>query len=165
MKQVQDMIDTSIAAGSGSTDRTDGTVSAMVAIDEDDLLKLAQDCYDNGSEPDTFMITPADARVVADFATASGRERDFGQSKTIVMAVDIMVTPFGTFKTVLNRHMDSSIALLLDTSMFRTCVLRPFGREMLAKTKDSDTHAVVGELSLKHMAFADSGMIKFRANA
>ena len=155
MKQVMDMIDTTVDAGSSTT---------AAVMTEDDLLELAQECYENGSEPDTFMITPGDARVVADFATASGRERDFGQSKTIVMAVDIMVTPFGTFKTVLNRHMDSSIALLIDPSMFRTCVLRPFSREKLGKTNDSDTHAVVGELSLKHMAFADSGMIQYRAD-
>lgn len=156
MKQVMDMITTTQDAG---------TSSAAAAITEDDLLDLGQACYDNGSEPDVFMITPADARTVADFATASGRERDFGQSKTITMAVDVIVSPFGTYKVVLNRHMDSSIALLLDPSMFRTCVLRPFSREMLAKTKDSDTHAVVGELSLKHMAFADSGMIRYRADA
>jgi hypothetical protein len=43
--------------------------------------------------------------------------------------------------------------------MFRACVLRPFTRTLLAKDGDSDKHFVVGEYSLKHMSYSDSGMI------
>jgi|TARA_R100000482_G_scaffold11213_1_gene3356 hypothetical protein len=60
---------------------------------------------------------------------------------------------------VLNRHQLTTHAFLIDPSMFRCCVLRPFTRTLLAKDGDSDKHFVVGEYSLKHMNFADSGMI------
>ena len=50
------------------------------------------------------MIKPADAQTVANFAASSGRERDFGTGKTVVNVVDIYVSPYGTYKTVLNRH-------------------------------------------------------------
>jgi len=43
--------------------------------------------------------------------------------------------------------------------MFRSCVLRPFTRTLLAKDSDGDRHAIVGEYSLKHMSYGDSGMI------
>ena len=57
------------------------------------LLELHQDCYENGSEPSVLMIKPADATIVANFATASSRERDFGSSKTLVNAIEVLVTP------------------------------------------------------------------------
>ena len=39
------------------------------------------------------------------FATATGRERDFGTGTTLVNVVDVMVTPYNQMKLVLNRHM------------------------------------------------------------
>ena len=149
MKSVLDQIDTTVDAGSNATD----------ALTEAKLLDLGEDCYDNGSDVDILMIKPADAQIVAGFDAASGRNREIGSSKTLVNAIDLYVSPYGEYRVVLNRHMKSTHALLIDPSMFRTCVLRPFTREMLAKNGDSDRHMVVGEYSVKHMSFADSGMI------
>lgn len=60
---------------------------------------------------------------------------------------------------MLNRHMKTTHALLIDPSMWRSAVLRPFSRTLLGKTSDGDTHAVVGEYSLKHMNYGADGMI------
>jgi len=38
-------------------------------------------------------------------------------------------------------------------------VLRPFTRTLLAQTGDSDKHFISYEGSVKHLNFADSGMI------
>jgi hypothetical protein len=43
--------------------------------------------------------------------------------------------------------------------MFKQATLRPFTRTLLAKNGDADTHFVVGEVSVKHSNFSDSGMI------
>ena len=102
------------------------------------------------------MIKPADARIVSGFSASSGRNREIADSKTLVNAIDLYVSPYGEYKVVLNRHMKTDTALLIDPSMFRTCVLRPITRELLAKNGDSDRHFVVGEMSVKHMNFGDS---------
>ena len=56
----------------------------------------------------------------------------------------------------MNRELATDHALLVDPSMFKTCVLRPFARTLLAATGDSDKHSIVGEYSCKHMNFGDS---------
>lgn len=148
MKSVIDQTSTTI-------DATDSVYSGT-ALDEDMLLDAGQVAYDNGSDVDTFMIKPADARIVSGFSASSGRNREIADSKTLVNAIDLYVSPYGEYKVVLNRHMKTDTALLIDPSMFRTCVLRPITRELLAKNGDSDRHFVVGEMSVKHMNFGDS---------
>ena len=142
-------ITTDVDAGGNATD----------ALTEAKLLELGEDCYDNGSDPSIFMIKPADATVVANFAASSGRNREFAQTRSLINVIDLYVSPFGEYKIVLNRHMKTTHALLIDPSMWRSAVLRPFSRTLLGKTSDGDTHAVVGEYSLKHMNYGADGMI------
>ena len=149
MASVSQQISTTVDAGANATD----------ALTEAKLLELHEDCYSNGSEPSVLMIKPADALKVADFATASNRERDFGSSKTLTNAIEVLVTPFGTVRVLINRNQLATHAFLIDPSMFKQCVLRPFTRTLLAKNGDADTHFVVGEVSVKHSNFSDSGMI------
>lgn len=149
MGSVSTQITTTVDAGTNAAD----------ALTEDKLLELHQECYSNGSDPSVLMIKPADASIVAGFATAANRNRDFGDSKTLTNAIEVLVTPFGTVRTLINRNQLSTHAFLIDPSMFKQCVLRPFTRTLLAKNGDADTHFVVGEVSVKHNSFADSGMI------
>ena len=150
MDSVTQQITEDVDAGSNATD----------SLTESKLLTLGQNCYNNGSDPTVFMIKPADAQIVAGFTGASGRYRNINDgNKTLVNAIDLYVSPYGEYKVVLNRHQLSTHAFLIDPSMFRSVVLRPFTRELLGKTSDGDTHAIVGEYSLKHMNYGDSGMI------
>ena len=149
MASVTQMITTDVDAGSNATD----------ALTEAKLLELGQTCFNNGSDPTVFMIKPADAQIVAGFAAASGRNREIAQGKNLVNVIDLYVSPYGEYKVVLNRHQLTTHAFLIDPSMFRSCVLRPFARELLASAGDSQKHFVVGEYSVKHSNFADSGMI------
>ena len=126
------------------------------ALTEAMLLSAGQTAYNAGSDVDTFMIKPADAQIVAGFSASAGRNREIAQGKTLVNAIDLYVSPYGEYRVVLNRHLESSHALLIDPSMFKTCTLRPFTRTLLSKSGDSDKHFVVGEMSFKHMNFADS---------
>ena len=126
------------------------------ALTEAMLLSAGQTAYNNGSDVDTFMIKPADAQIVAGFSASAGRNREIAQGKTLVNAIDLYISPYGEYRVVLNRHLESSHALLIDPSMFKTCTLRPFTRTLLSKSGDSDKHFVVGEMSCKHMNFADS---------
>lgn len=149
MASASQMISTSVDAGSNSTD----------ALTEAKVLSLHQTCYENGSDPSILMVKPADSSIIAGFATAANRQRDFSQDKTLTNAIEVLVTPFGTLKVQINRNQLSTHAFMYDPAMFKQCVLRPYTRTLLAKNGDSDTHFVVGEVSLKHSNFSDSGMI------
>jgi hypothetical protein len=146
MTSLLNQISTEIDAGADATN----------ALTEAKLLEAGQTAYDNNSDVDTFMIKPADAQIVAGFSAAAGRNREINQGKTLVNAIDIYVSPYGTYRVVLNRELKVNHALLIDPTMFKTCTLRPFTRTLLAKNGDSDRHHVVGEVSCKHTNFGDS---------
>lgn len=146
---VTQQISTSVDSGSNSTD----------PLTEAKLLTLGQTCYTAGSEPNTLMIKPADSTLIAGFAASSNRQRDLADKSTLVNTIDVLVTAFGSYRTVLNRHQLTTHAFLIDPSMFKSCVLRPFSRTLLSRQGDSDRHFLVGEYSVKHQNFGDSGMI------
>lgn len=144
-----------------TTDSNTGTAGNQAGpITETNLLNLHKAIYDNGGEPDVLMIKPADALIVAGFAAASGRTRDFSQTKTITNVVDLYVSPWGELRVVLNRFMLSSVAFAYQPDMYKKCVLRNWSREMLAKDGDAERHMVVGEFSLKHKNYKSSGYIE-----
>ena len=146
MASLINQISTGVDAGANATD----------SLTEAKLLEAGETAYNNGSEPDTFMICPKDAQIVAGFSAASGRNREIAQGKTLVNAIDLYVSPYGEYRVVLNRELKSTHALLIDPTMFKTCTLRPFTRTLLAKNGDSDRHHIVGEVSCKHTNFGDS---------
>lgn len=129
------------------------------ALTEAMHLSANQKLYNAGSEAGTFMVKPNDSVRVANFATASGRTRDLGGEKKIVNAVDILVTPFGTQRVVMNRFIKSTDALLVDGDNWKKLVLRPWFRETLAKTGDSTRIMMVGEFSLKHTNREATGLL------
>lgn len=146
MASLINQISTAVDAGANATD----------PLTEAKLLAAGETAYDNGSDVSTFMIKPGDAQIVAGFAGSAGRNREIAQGKTLVNAIDLYVSPYGEYRVVLNRELATDHALLVDPSMFKTCVLRPFARTLLAATGDSDKHSIVGEYSCKHMNFGDS---------
>ena len=130
------------------------------ALTEAELLSVGQKVFNAGGDASVFMIKPADAQIVAGFTGASGRYRNFNDAqKTLTNVIDLYVSPYGEYKVVLNRHQMTTHAFLLDPSMWRAAVLRPFSRTLLAKTGDSEKHFCVGEYGLMHMNPKGSGMI------
>lgn len=141
---------TTVDAGTGSAD----------PITEAKLLDVHQAVYNEGGDPSVLMIKPSDSEVIANFTGSAGRTRTFNdENKTLTAVVDVLVNPYGTLKVVLNRHQMSSHAFLLDPTMWRSAVLRPFSRTLLAKNGDSDKHFIVGEYGLMHLNPKASGMI------
>lgn len=138
----------------------DAGANATDALTEAKLNELGQAVYEEGGEPSVFMIKPADSLIVAGFTGSSGRNRTFNDdTSTLTNVIDLLVTPFGQYKVVLNRVQMSTHAFLLDPSMWRTASLRPFSRTLLAKTGDSEKHFVVGEMGLMHLNQKASGQI------
>jgi hypothetical protein len=127
---------------------TTNTAGSNRALTEALVLDVAQKVYEKGGDASQMQVTPSHSVVVAGFATASGRQRDFGSSTTVVNSVDILVTPFGTLNVVPNRLLDANTSLILDTEYWSRAVLRPMQTVVLAKTGDSDKRQMLTELTL-----------------
>jgi len=137
-----------------STMKFAAAATGTAALAEAKVLEAGQALYKAGGEATILMVKPEDSLKIADFANSAGRSREISNGsndKQIINVVNLYVSPFGEYKVVINRHINTSYALMYDPSMWRTAVLDPFKREMLAKTGDADRHFVVGELGLKHL--------------
>lgn len=147
-------------AGDGSTAReltsaqrqisaaTTNTHGSNRAFTEAILLDVMQKVFTAGGMPNQLQVTPSHSLVVAGFAAASGRTRDFGVQKKVVNAVDLYVSPFGEVAVVPNRFLQANSALVLDTEYWSRAVLRPMQTIVLAKDGDSDKRMMVTELTL-----------------
>lgn len=137
------------------------TLSTAGPLTEADTLTVLEDLYTAGGEASVMMIKPADSKIVAGWADATGRERVLNDGQTrLTNVVNVYDTPYGSVKCVMNRFQLSSIAFFYDPSYWRLLVLRNWFREVLAKTGDSMKQMVVGEFSLKHTNQKASGAIK-----
>lgn len=147
-------------AGNGSTARqltsaanqinaaTTNTAGSNRTFTEALLLDVLQKCYEEGGEPNQVQVTPSHSVIVAGFATASGRQRDFATGTTLVNAVDVIISPFGQVSVVPNRFLNANTVLVLDTEYWSRAVLRPMQTVVLAKTGDSDKRQMLTELTL-----------------
>ena len=147
-------------AGNGSTARqltsaanqiasaTTNTAGSNRTFTEALLLDVLQKTYEEGGEPNQVQVTPSHSVIVAGFATASGRQRDFATGTTLVNAVDVIISPFGQVSLIPNRFLDANTVLVLDTEYWSRAVLRPMQTVVLAKTGDSDKRQMLTELTL-----------------
>lgn len=141
----------------------DGSVglagSATTAFSETVLKKASQALYNEGAEPTVLMVKGADSVLISDFATATGRTRDLEDGKKITNVVSVYESPFSELKVVINRYIYSQHAYLLDPSMWKRAVLRPWFRQDLAKVGDRESKQIIGEFSLVNRNFLSSGLI------
>ena len=82
MASIEQQITTSVDAGANATD----------ALTEAKVLSLHQTCYENGSDVGMLIVKPADASIVASFATATGRQREI-DAKTLTNVIEVILTP------------------------------------------------------------------------
>jgi len=129
-------------------------------LTETHIVSANELLYNEGGEADIIMVKPADAKIIAGFAGTASRVREIsGDSKKIVNAVDVYVSPYGQQKVVLNRFIFTQRALLFKGSNWRKLVLRDWFSAPLAKQGDSQRHMILGEFSLKHNNFLSSAQI------
>jgi len=109
-----------------------------------------------GSVPGNTARTDGTATVFtqADFDTVMQ-----GISKTVVKAVDIYVTPWGTVEFTPSRENRGRDVWIMDSEMWACGVLRPTKNTELAKTGDSTKRQVLTELTLISKNEAASGLV------
>jgi hypothetical protein len=135
-----------------------------VNLSETVLVNALQAVFVAGAEPSRILVTPANSVIVAGFASAAGRYRTIpteikGANGTLVNAVNLYVSPFGEQKVEIDRFLKANSTLIYEPDMWSLATLRPWSREVLAKTGDSLKNMIVGEFSLKHKNFLASAIV------
>lgn len=136
------------SGGVPSTARTDGTDRTWTEA----LLKeglLAQ--YNAGGEVSMLMVSPAKKQETSAFTgIADIRVNANGAKPSVIIgAVDVYVSDFGNVDVVPNRFMPTDLAYLIDPSMAKKRVLRPYFVEELAKTGDAHKRHIIEEAGLE----------------
>jgi hypothetical protein len=136
------------AGGVPTTARTDGTDRPWTET----LLKSALVAqYNAGGEVSMLMVSPAKKQETSAFAgIADIRVSAKGNAPSVIIgAVDVYVSDFGNLDIVPNRFMPTDLAYLIDPSMAKKRVLRPYFSEELAKTGDSMKMHLIEECGLE----------------
>ena len=120
------------------------------------LLDVLRKTYNAGGEATNLLIPVDKAEIIAGFAGT----RDFGDSKTVVNAVEMYESPYGMIAVSMDRFMDASTVIAYSPENWELLSLRPFFHEELSKTGDSMKGQILGEYTLKHNNFKASGMAK-----
>ena len=137
-----------IASGTPGTAPTDGTTTASFV--ETSLQLALESNWNNGSTTNIIAVNATAKNDLNAFSGIATRQVDVGraQQASIIGAADFYVSNFGTHQVVLHRHVRSSVALCLDTSLWAIGNLRPWMSEPLAKTGDAEKRQILCEKTL-----------------
>jgi hypothetical protein len=141
----------------GNTARTDGTQTVFTQADFDTVM---ESIWTNGGKPDTVYLSSFQMNKALAFAGySSQRSHVEANTKTVVNAVDIYVTPWGTVEFTPTRENRGRDVWIMQSDMWATGVLRPTKNTELAKTGDSTKRQVLTELTLISKNEKASGLV------
>jgi len=160
-----------VSFGSGG-DAADGdgddvpTVGTARALTEALLGAVVDSCFTNGGNPDTLMANAAQKRVITGFAgnanagnaTAFNTVHD-NSDKTVINAVSLYVSDYGTMKVVPNRFLKVTDVLVYEKEFWKIGVLRDMKNTQIAKTGDAEKRQVLMEAGLIACNEKSSGII------
>jgi hypothetical protein len=81
--------------------------------------------------------------------TATRISAELGQKHPLGIMVDRLVSDFGDFNVVLNRHMPKDAILIVDLDQVEIATLRPVFFQELAKTGDYTKGQIITENTIK----------------
>ena len=141
----------------GNTARTDGTQTVFTQADFDTVM---ESIWTNGGKPDTVYLSSFQMNKALAF-TGYNEQRSHieATSKTIIKAVDIYVTPWGTVEFTPTRENRGRDVWIMQSDMWGCGVLRPTKNTELAKTGDSTKRQVLTELTLISKNEKASGLV------
>ena len=159
---------TNNGAGAAGPDGTTeaGTGGADTAITIGLVNNVAERIWNLGGTPDTILCGGVvkgtiSSSTVGGAVVAEPRANHGGSGPiTAVNAVDVLVTDFGTFKVVPDRHIPATQVDFIDFDLWSVDYLRPFRTETLAKSGDSVKQLLIAEYGLRAKNGNGSGQLK-----
>jgi len=132
---------------------TDGTARALT---EDMLKSVIASCWNNGAEPSIVLCGSAvKQKISSTFTGSATKYQDMTNKKSLVAAVDIYVSDFGTLQIVPSRWLEtrSSVAgrdvFVLDPNYARMTFLQNVKQQPLARTGHSERRLISTEYGLQ----------------
>lgn len=125
--------------------RTDGTLESFL---EDDIVDGMEAAWLEGAMPSILMCNSTLKKAVTNFTGNATKYKEV-DDKTVVNAVDIYVSDFGTLSVVPNRYMRARDVLLMTPDSWGLAVYRDFMSFDLAKTGDSEAKSILTEYTLE----------------
>ena len=119
------------------------------SVTEPMIKSTVRKLWDAGLVTGTYIgMCNADLKEEIDFLY-DGKYSYIAQENLFGLVVSSIATNYGTIKLVLNRHMPVDQLTIFDPSYLKMAYLRQPQFQLLAKTGDSVTGHVIGEMTLK----------------
>lgn len=135
--------------GDGTDARTDGSLTAFSQADFDLTM---QQIWDEGGTPDCVYLSSFQMKVALGFTGMNNQRSTIsasvGGTNSVVNAMDVYVTPWGTVDFIPSRHVRSRDVWILQKDKFALANLRPTKNTPLAKTGDAEKRQIVAEATL-----------------
>lgn len=143
-------------AGTGANLPTVGTARAFT---ETLLGTVIDACWNSGGNPDVIMLGSSQKRKLTAFTgNAAANEHD-NSDKTVINAVSVYESDYGTIKVVPNRFMKATDVLVYEKSYWKIATLRGMQNTEIARTGDAEKRQVLMECGLVASNEASSGII------
>ena len=141
---------------------TDGTVRALT---EDMLKSVIASCWNNGAEPSVVLCGSAvKQKISSTFTGSATKYQDMTGKKTLVAAIDIYVSDFGTLQIVPSRFLETRTVaardvFVLDPNYARMAFLSNVKQRPLARTGHAERRLISVEYGLQVDTEAAHGVI------
>lgn len=151
---------TAIANGSTITD-----AGGAGSLQESDVLACHQQIRVKGGGKDLYLVhSIAAALDVAQFVSSvageqAGRRRDQGLDTTLVNAVEMYKTPWGTLTSVVDDFIDPESALLMDPEYVAMKYAQPFQTKPLAEAGFYEKRGLLVETTIAPLNVFASGYV------
>lgn len=157
LKGLAGWISTNMTTGTTATAASAGSALTEALLNDNLALIWAQ-----GGQPSNILCGAFQKRKIDAFTTNT---RDImAKEKTLVSAIDIYKSSFGTVAVHLSTTMNSNLAtyvfILGDLNLWKKAWLRPIKKVQLGKTGSSEKYYVEAELTLESRQEKGSGYIK-----
>lgn len=164
-----DLTATAIAVGTATV--SGYAVNVANVAGTDDIDGLLQSVYDNGGISDqgtaTLFVPSGQKRAITKaYRDASDGTALLGGTRNVGgVAVDTLITDFGTLNIVIDRHLPADAVAVVSLEQLQPVFLSVPGKgvlfeEALAKTGATDKTQIYGEIGLKYGNEASHGVIR-----
>ena len=141
--------------GDGTDVRVVGTQRAFTEAQLKDVVKK---CWDSGGDPSMIMLGSFNKQKLSGF-TGGSTKMSQATDKTLVAAIDIYESDFGSMTVVPNRFSRNRDCFVIQPDMWAVAYLRDFQMLDLAKTGDAQKKAMLAEYTLVSKNEAASGAV------
>ena len=149
------------AAGAAPTgDGTDiPTDATQRAFTEAFLENVIDQIFTEGGDADIIMAGTFNKRAISGFSGNATTTFHENADKTVINAVDVYVSDFGTLAVVPNRFLRARDVLVYQKDMWEVTTLRPFQLNDIAKTGDAMKKQLLVEYTLTAKNEKSSGIV------